>query len=166
MQFKNIAAGLLFLISSTSIVHCFRHWQISRSRKSHSIKSCDNYLRRGIFAIHSDSEDAIILTPEDIYSSKRQELLDAIDLYNTNKKASWLTEELGDKKKKSKGFLGAETRGAQTIVINEEGQRIIELIEGLAKYNPTAVPLQGFLGYKEVRRACAICSVSHKRYHH
>lgn len=88
---------------------------------------------------------------EEIRCEKRTELLEAIDKYNLNKKESWLNETTANTGKKSKGFLGAETKGAQTIVINEEGQDIIKLIEGLARLNPTPVPLRGFLGYKEVR---------------
>lgn len=88
----------------------------------------------------------------DLTHLKRKELLDAIDLYNTNKKSSWLKESTEEVQKKPKGFFGAETRGAQTIDINDEGRRIIALIEDLANYNPTEIPLQGFMGYKEVQK--------------
>ena len=90
--------------------------------------------------------DATGLTAEDVRYSMRKELLDAIDSYKVSSQ-NITTEET----KKPKGFLGAETRGAETIVITEEARRIIEMIEGLAKYNPTAVPVRGFLGYKQVK---------------
>ena len=99
------------------------------------------------------SEGTISATDSDLMHQKRKELLDAIDLYNTNKKSSWLEESTGKAQKKPKGFFGAETRGAQTIDINDEGRIIISLIEDLANYNPTEIPLQGFMGYKKVRRS-------------
>ena len=71
-------------------------------------------------------------------------------MYNSNKKESYATENSVADKKKPKGFLGAETKGAQKLEMNDEGKKIIELIEELALYNPTEIPLQGFLGYKEV----------------
>lgn len=89
--------------------------------------------------------------PESVSYTKRRELLDAIDLYNINKKESFAAEDSVTDKKKPRGFLGAETKGAQKLEMNDEGKKIIELIEELALYNPTEVPLRGFLGYKEVR---------------
>eukprot|EP00596_Hydrurales_sp_CCMP1899_P009426 CAMPEP_0119033236 /NCGR_PEP_ID=MMETSP1177-20130426/258_1 /TAXON_ID=2985 /ORGANISM="Ochromonas sp, Strain CCMP1899" /LENGTH=162 /DNA_ID=CAMNT_0006989811 /DNA_START=79 /DNA_END=564 /DNA_ORIENTATION=+ len=89
--------------------------------------------------------DTLKRIPEDTCDSKRKALLDTIDLYNLNKKQSENITET----KKPKGFLGAETKGAQMIVINPEEKNIIDMIEDFAKYNPTSVPTQGFLGYKE-----------------
>ena len=151
MQHRNFRGCLL--VALICVAHSFHHGQILRNFLSHRIETCDFKPKTGTFATSSASEDVSIPPDEDICSMKRLELLDAIDLYNTNVKAAWLTEDPSVKKKKPKGFLGAETRGAETIPINEEGQRIIELIEALAKYNPTAVPLKGFLGYKEVRKS-------------
>jgi hypothetical protein len=90
--------------------------------------------------------DTLKMIPEDRCNSKRKALLDTIDLYNMNKKNLENTTET----KKPKGLFGAETRGAQMIVINPEEKNIIDMIEDFALYNPTSVPLQGFLGYKEV----------------
>lgn len=88
---------------------------------------------------------------DDLTIMKRKELLDAIDTYNTNRKASWVEEVAGNNEKKPRGFFGAESRGAKTIVINEEAQKIVSLIEDIAQYNPTQIPVKGFQGYKEVR---------------
>ena len=109
----------------------------------------DELRRRGATTLLM-SEWTTGASDSDLAHLKRKELLDAIDVYNTNKKSSWLKESTEEGQKKPKGFFGAETRGAQTIDINDEGRRIISLIEDLAKYNPTEIPLKGFLGYKEV----------------
>lgn len=113
------------------------------------LEHADGIRRRGPRALLM-SEGTISGADSDVAYSKRKELLDAIDLYNTNKKSSWLKESTEKNQTKSKGFLGAETKGAKTIEINDEGRKIISLIEDLAKYNPTEIPLQGFLRYKEV----------------
>ena len=151
MRLRNFRGCLL--VALICIAHSFHHGQILRNFLSHRIEPFDSKLKTGIFSTSPASDNIPIPSDEDIRSSKRMELLDAIDLYNINTKAAWLTEEPIEKKKKPKGFLGAETRGAETIPISEEGQQIIDLIEALAKYNPTAVPLKGFLGYKEVRKS-------------
>lgn len=94
----------------------------------------------------SIESDTSAVVPEDRCNAKRKELLDTIDLYNMNKKKLENTTET----KKTRGFFGAETRGAQMIEINPEEKKIIDMIENFALFNPTSVPLQGFLGYKEV----------------
>lgn len=86
---------------------------------------------------------------EDICYNKRKELLEAIDTYSLNKKASWNaedTETAGKEKKQKKQKLGNKM-----IEINEEGKKVIELIENFKQYNPTEIPVAGFLGYKHVR---------------
>ena len=119
--------------------------------KSHQDQSRSDFIQpRSIDSrriLGSATSDGV---PESVSYTKRRELLDAIDLYNLNKKESFAAEESVTDKKKPKGFLGAETKGAQKIEMNDEGKKIIELIEELALYNPTEVPLRGFLGYKEV----------------
>jgi hypothetical protein len=114
-------------------------WNDNTKRSGERIKRCATFLQA------SSNND------EEFSHRKRKELLDAIDTYNTNRKASWVQEIAGNNEKKPRGFFGAESRGAKTIVINDEAQKIVSLIEDMAQYNPTEIPVRGFQGYKEVR---------------
>lgn len=136
------------VLGNTIGFQTFPPWKVHRSKiilndntelNGEKLKNCGTILR----ASANNDEDFSLI--------KRKELLDAIDAYNINKKASWVQEIAGNNEKKPKGLFGAESRGARTIVINEEAKKIVSLIEDIAKYNPTEIPVRGFQGYKEVR---------------
>lgn len=114
-------------------------WNDNNKHSGERFKKCSTFLQA---SANDDGDFSLI---------KRKELLDAIDTYNTNRKASWVQEIAGNDEKKPRGFFGAESRGAKTIVINDEAQKIVSLIEDIAQYNPTQIPVRGFQGYKEVR---------------
>jgi hypothetical protein len=114
-------------------------WNGNTKHSGESFKKCATFLQ----ASSNDDEEFTLM--------KRKELLDAIDTYNTNRKASWVQEIAGNNEKKPRGFFGAESRGAKTIVIDDEAQKIVSMIEDMAQYNPTEIPVRGFQGYKEVR---------------
>ena len=104
-------------------------------------------------------------SPAETREALKEELFEKADAYNLAQRALWASQEADEeargRKKKGKGFLGAESRGAQrteeTENVSKAREEVVEVLTKLEAANPSAAPLRGWREFGGVAASdCAL----------
>lgn len=128
-----------------SLIHVSDAWigggrgisfKVARQRSSCSARK-NNIARFATLRSHpTDSFDAL--------EELRSELMLACDEFRDEQKKQWELPTLSASNT-SAGLFGSQSRAEDSVILNEVGNKVLKLVEQIAKYNPTPDPLEHWM---------------------
>ena len=95
---------------------------------------------RGVSHLRPSRPTRILSSIDEIKSDLVEELMAKCDQFRDDQKKQW---DLSMNTSKG-GIFGSQSRAEDAIILNSVGQEVIEIVQKIAEYNPTPIPMENW----------------------